>query len=145
MAQGIGELTFKKIADLVMLPSKTIRNVDIDKDGKIDGFEFDIREPFYTAQPISSIESLTITVDGEEIDPARIYMILRDQIFNIKHARTFHELWWHFGEVGRIYIEKPGGLEKGSHEIECSLVMRPAAGEYGFGKPTFLTRTTMKV
>lgn len=143
MAQG--EQTFKKIADLIMLPNKTIRNVDIDNDGKIDGFEFDIREPFYTAQPVSSIESLTVIVDGEKIDPARIYMILRDQIFNIKHARTLHEVWWHFDEIARIYIEKPGGLKKGDHEIECSLVMRPAAGEYGFGKPIFSTKATMKV
>jgi hypothetical protein len=145
MTQSIGEPTFKKIADQVMLPNKTIRNVDIDNDGKIDGFEFDIMEPFYTAQPVSSIENLTVTVDGEKIDPARLYMILRDQMFNIKHARTFHELWWHLGEVSRIYIEKPSGLKKGSHEVECSLVMRPAAGEYGFGKPTFSTKATMTV
>jgi len=130
-------------ADLVMIPSKKIRNVDLDKDGKIDGFQFDIANPFYTAEPVSSARGLNVTVDSEKIDPDRISFVLRDQRIGIKDMLTLYEVSWGFGEVASVYIEKSGGLKKGSHEVECTLYLRPSAGDYGVGDMEYPKKTTM--
>jgi len=132
-------------ADLVMIPNKKIRNVDLDKDGKIDGFQFDIANPFYTAEPISSVRSLNVTIDGEKIDSDRMSFVLRDQKIGIKDMLTLYEVPWGFGEVSFVYIEKSGGLKKGSHQVECTLSLRPSAGDYGVGDMQYPTKTVMIV
>lgn len=130
-------------ANLVMLPNKKLENVDANNDGKIDGFQFDIANPFYTGEPVSSIRNLEITVDSEKIDPEKITLILREQRLELKNVPTLYELLWGFGEVVSVYIEKPGGLKKGSHEVECVLLLRPSAGDYGQGDMKFPKKTIM--
>ena len=121
----------KNMAERILLPNNTIKNVDINQDGKIDGYQFDIANPFYTAESIASVNKVMVTVDGAKVDPEKVNLTVRGQRIRIKDASTMHEVWWGFGEVISVFIEKTGGLEKGNHELEATLLMRTTIS-YGF-------------
>jgi len=136
---------FRNLADKVMLPNRNIKNVDVTGDGKIDGFQFDIVNPFYTAEPVSSVKDLLLKIDGEKANPEEICLVVRDQRIRIRDAPTIYETWWGFGEVIKVFVGKPGGLRKGRHELDCTLYMRTSAGDYGFGDIELPKKVTMEV
>ncbi len=105
-----------------LIPSKIIFNVDEDKDGKIDGFQFNFKPTlFYTAEPVGSIKDLIITIDGKKIDPKKVTLIVRGQRIGLTNAPTFHEIWMPIYEEISVFVDEPGGLEAGIHELECIL------------------------
>lgn len=114
----------KRFAEEVMLIQINLRNVDIDNDGKNEGFQFDLRNPFYTATPISCIKGLPLKIDGKEVDADKVFLIVRGQEIPLTKAYTFHEIWWTLGEVITVFVEKPGGLEPGKHRLEGELILR---------------------
>ncbi|MEM2643638.1 MAG: DUF6379 domain-containing protein [Candidatus Bathyarchaeia archaeon] len=116
----------QRVAALLLLPTREIENVDLNGDGQIDGFQFELGNPLYTAQPLSSIKGFSLIVNGERIDPEKITFILRRNRISLKNVSTIPELWWGYGEIIRVFIEKPGGLKSGEYQVECSLVMTPA-------------------
>lgn len=122
----------KRFAEEIMLTQINIRNIDSNKDGKNDGFQFDMRNPFYTATPISCIKGLKLKVDGEEIASDKITLIIRGQEIPLNKAYTFHEIWWHIGETLSVLVEKPGGLKPGKHKLEGELILRTTV-TYGWG------------
>ena len=121
----------ESMAERILLPNNIIKNVDINKDGKIDGYQFDIANPFYTAESIASVNDIKAKVDEAKIPSEKIYLIARGQLIKMKNANTMHEVWWGFGEVISVYIEKIGGIEKGNHELDVILRMRTTI-TYGF-------------
>ncbi|MEM1530741.1 MAG: DUF6379 domain-containing protein, partial [Candidatus Bathyarchaeia archaeon] len=116
----------QRVAALLLLPTREIENVDLNGDGQIDGFQFELGNPLYTAQPLSSIKGFSLIVNGERIDPEKITFILRRNRISLKNVSTIPELWWGYGEIIRVFIEKPGGLKSGEYQVKCSLVMTPA-------------------
>ncbi|MEM2913667.1 MAG: DUF6379 domain-containing protein [Candidatus Bathyarchaeia archaeon] len=133
------------VADLLLLPNKEMENVDLDGDGQIDGFQFELGNPLYTAQPLSSIRGFSLAINGEEIDPEKITFILRKNRINLKSVSTIPELWWRYGEIIHVFVEKPGGLKPGKYQVECSLTMTPAFYTFYPENTVLSTRTTMIV
>lgn len=134
---------FRLLAERVMLPNREIRNVDVDGDNQPDGYQFDIVNPFYTAEPVSAIKDFTLKIDGKQVALEEISLIVREQRIKMETAPTIHEIWWRFGEVAQIFVKKPGGLKKGPHEVEITLKMRTSAGNYGFGDMIFPLKVVM--
>jgi hypothetical protein len=131
------------LAERILLPHNEIENVDINDDKEIDGYTFNMSNPFYTSQPVSSVKSLEISLDGEKIEREKIKLIVRDQRISLMDAISMYELWWKFGEVIQVYVEKRKGLQPGNHMVECVLKMRTTM-TYGFpGDLIFPTRKLM--
>ncbi len=118
------------VADLLLIPYKKIKNVDVDGDGNIDGYRFDLGNPLYTAQPMSAIKDLIIVVNGENVDSNKISFILRKNKISLKNVTTINELWWSYGGLITVFVEKTGGLPPRKLELQCSLIITPAF--YGF-------------
>jgi len=135
----------KLVADLLMLPNKKIENVDVDGDGRIDGFQFDLGNPLNTAQPMSAIKDLSLSVDGKKIDPRKITLILRKNRVSLKNASAIPELWWGYGELISVFVEKPGGLARGKHQLDCSLIATPAFYTFYPENSIFPTKANMTV
>ena len=133
----------KSMAERILLPDNAITNVDLNHDTKIDGYAFNIANPFYTAESIASINTIELTVDNAVIDPNSISLLVRDQRIRLQDAKMMHELWWGFGGVISVFVEKPNGLNKGKHQIDCKLRMRTTIS-YGFpGGLLFPAQKTM--
>lgn len=133
------------VADLLLLPNKEIENVDLDGDGQIDGFQFEMGNPLYTAQPLSSIKGFSLTINREKIDQEKITFILRKNRINLKSVFTIPELWWGYGETICVFVEKPGGLKPGEYQVECSLIMNPAFYTFYPENTVLSTKTVMRV
>ena len=121
-----------------MIPDKTIKNVDVNEDGKIDGYQFNFKNPFYTAEPISAIEDFLISIDGEKVDPKKVTLKVREQEILASQAKTVYEIWMALGEVIPVYVEKVGGLAKGEHDMELILHLRTTV-PYGFEEGGYIT------
>jgi len=137
----------KSMAERILLPSSIIRNIDLDlnRNGKVVGFSFEMANPFYTAESIASVKTIHLKVDGDEVPPGRISLLVRDQRIRLEDTKSMHEIWWGFGEVISVFVEKPGGLTKGKHELECTLRMRTTIA-YGFpGGLVFPSKKIMRV
>jgi hypothetical protein len=67
-----------------------MKNVDMTGDGKFDGFQFDIVNPFYTAEPVSSVKDLLLKIDGEKVSSEKVGLIVRDQRIRIRDAPTIY-------------------------------------------------------
>ena len=131
------------VADLLMLPNRKIENVDVDGDGRIDGFQFDLGNPLNTAQPLSAIKDLSLSVDGDKTDPREITLILRKNRVSLKNAPTILELWWGYGELMSVFVEKAGGLPRGEHQLDCSLCVTPAFYTFYPENTIFPTKANM--
>ena len=133
----------KSMAERILLPDDELANLDLNHDKKIEGYSFNIANPFYTAESIASINTIEIEVDNEAVDSNSISLLVRDQRVRLQDAKTMHELWWGFGGVISVFVEKPNGLKKGKHEVDCKLRMRTTIS-YGFpGGLLFPAKKTM--
>jgi hypothetical protein len=103
------------------------------KGNRITGYAFDLGNPWYIGQPVSTVMELDVKINNTSIDPDLVSIVVREQKIPIKAARTMHELWWGFGEVAQVYIEG-AALEKAilkkANDLEVRLDMRSVSG-YG--------------
>lgn len=120
------EERIKKIADALLLPNNIVKNIDLNGDGQYDGFQFDMGNPWHTAIPIDNIKGLSITIDSEKIDPEKVYLIIRNNRIKLTNVATIPEIYLGFGELFSVFVEKPGGLSFGNHEMEVSFTLYPS-------------------
>ena len=121
----------KSMAERILVPETKITNIDYDHDDKIDGYAFQIANPFYTAESIASVNSIELAINGEKTNPKDISLLVRDQRIRLEDAKTMHEVWWGFGGLISVYVQKAGGLKKGAYTVDCNLRMRTTIS-YGF-------------
>ena len=115
----------KQLVD-AMIPNRSVKNVDISKNGLMDGFRFEIGNPVYRGVPFSCVEDVKLVVDNEEIPKNKISFLVRGQRINAEDAPTLHEIWWRQGEIISLQAKKDGGLAHGEHEVNIKLVIRYA-------------------
>lgn len=84
---------------------------------KIIGFQFNARLPYYRGLGISMIESIWITIDGEDIPRDKIRLLLHGRTYTLDEMESEADERWEFGEVATLLVEKSGGLQPGKHTI----------------------------
>lgn len=89
-----------------------------------EGFEFDVRIPYYRGIALSMIEAFEVKVDDEEVPRDRIRFVLRGREFTHDELERDAETRWEFGEVATLRVEWPGGLDAGEHTIEQATQLR---------------------
>ena len=142
----------------------TLENVVCPRSGEIVGFKFGVRLPRYRGNMLSLINGYYVCVDGIEYPQSSI----RFQI-NGKPPRTFDEIrtavWehWDYQDTAYLYIDKKGGLEKGTHTVIATVsnyeqygynsatdqyrvdnVVIPTAAGTGFAAPTIPLEMELK-
>ena len=99
--------------------SNELINVDTNNDGMFDHFYFSIRnQKLHAKQPLGNIRKLTVSIDGEEIEPNRIYFVIRDQWICVEQMPTIKDIWWMLREEAQIYVKQDGGINPGVHNVE---------------------------
>ena len=105
------------------MPKKTtvpgsLENVFCPKCNDYIGFKFGVRLPRYRGNLVSLINGYYVNVDGVEYPQEDMRFII-----NGKGPRTWAELkeavWehWNYQDIAYIFVQKPGGLEKGQHTV----------------------------
>jgi hypothetical protein len=99
---------------------------NIVENGKITGFKFGARLPYYRGIPLSLVEEIIVKVDGEEVAKENIKFSAHGSTYTLPQMETEVDDRWNMGEVADIIVEKDGGLQKGEHKIYLMLNMRIA-------------------
>ncbi len=92
--------------------------------GKVTGFQFNARLPYYRGLGISMVEDLKVTVDSEAFPREAIRVTLHGNTYTLDQMEKEYDDRWEFGEEGTVTVEKPGGLASGEHRVEVADFLR---------------------
>ena len=100
--------------------------VHVVEQGKVTGFKFGARLPYYRGIALSLLDDIAVTIDGEEVPKEQIQFRAHGNTYTLQEIETATEDRWNMGEVAYIIVQKEGGLTKGEHKIGLMLNMRIA-------------------
>ena len=99
--------------------------------GKIAGWQFDVRLSYYRGQFLSTIDELRVKLDGEEIPQQDISLSLRGEEYGVARLGTLSNVFWPVAEPTTVRVFKPGGLLCGEHDVEFIMFFRSPYMEIG--------------
>ncbi len=105
-----------------MICDSGFRNVS--EQGKVTGFQIQVRIAYYRGVPLSSLEDYAVRVDGEAIPPEHIRFSVEGRSFPLTDLPTITEFRWQFGEIATVTAGKPGGLAPWMHELQVTQRLR---------------------
>src|SRR5262245_18789048 len=95
--------------------------VNIVENGKITGFKFGARLPYYRGISLSLVEEIIVKVDNEDVPKESIKFSAHGNTYTQREMETETVDRWNMGEVADIIVEKEGGLSKGKHKLYLML------------------------
>jgi hypothetical protein len=97
---------------------------NIIENGKITGFKFGARLPYYRGIALSMLEDIAVSVDGEEVPKENIKLSVHGNTYTLQQLETEGDDRWNMGEVAQVIVSREGGLPKGEHKIFLLVNMR---------------------
>src|SRR5215469_16873559 len=94
------------------------------ENGKVAGFEFGARLPYYRGLGLSMVEDIAITVDGDSVPREDIRFSVRGKSWTLEELENEGAERWEMGEVATLRVRKPGGLPSGKHKLELAERLR---------------------
>jgi hypothetical protein len=102
------------------------------------GYEVQMRLPWYRSLPLSCIENIRLTLDGQPIDPTLLRFGVNDRQFKLTELDDVVEEYWFVQDSAHLIVLQPGKVASGeSHKVEVELTLRFPYIPIGPGK--FLT------
>ena len=115
----------------------SLRNVDLDKDGKADGFTFRMKNPIYSGY----YKVFELEVDGEKMPAQDIEIYSDNRTLKASQVSFSTPLCLIPGQPSEITVCKSGGLKAGKHRIISTLQLRNATSQYLRGEKEFMLRS----
>jgi hypothetical protein len=110
------------VFDKYLIWSDSARNVE--KDGEVVGFEFEVRITYYRGLRLSMVEGFRVSVDGEEYPREAVTFTVHGNSYALDEMETETVDRWEFHEPATLTIAKPGGLAPGTHAVEVEETLR---------------------
>src|SRR5690349_9423 len=107
-----------------MIVDSDVKNIV--ENGKTTGFQFGARLPYYRGIPLSLLEDLAVSINGEEVPRESVQFSVHGNTYTLAQMQTEVDDRWNMGEVAYIIVPKEGGLPKGEHQVRLMLNMRIA-------------------
>ncbi len=101
-----------------VIQSVGFRNVI--EDGKIIGFQFKVRNPYYRGVYLSQIQAGYVTCDGEDIGRDDIVWKIAGATYTWQDMLASRNVHWNLLQLAIIIVKKPGGLKQGYHDLRYS-------------------------
>jgi len=100
------------------IQSRGFKNVE--RNGRIIGFQLNIRSLYYRGVWLSQLRPATVTVDGETFTGEQITWTINGVTYTQNEMASLGNVHWGILEPATLTVAKEGGLETGSHDIEVS-------------------------
>ncbi len=100
--------------------------------GKVTGFQFGLRLPYYRGVVCSLVGRTKLTVDGESIPWEAMSVTINGKTIKMPKLEDEPVHKWEFGDIGIVMVEKPGGLEPGQHKLQLEQEMKISYVPGGF-------------
>jgi Domain of unknown function (DUF6379) len=105
-----------------MIHENDVQNVV--ENGKITGFQFGAKLPYYRGLGLSMVEDIQIKINGKSVKPDKISLTVHGNTYTLAELENEAEDRWEMGEVAHITVNKTGGLAKGEHKLNLMLNLR---------------------
>ncbi|MRW89812.1 hypothetical protein GJ699_07435 [Duganella sp. FT80W] len=92
--------------------------------GNVTGFSLGARLPYYRGQPLSVVEDVAVTVDGNKVAREQVRFSVRGKTWSLDQLEEATTERWEFGEVADILVAHPGGLSTGQHQVSVAVQLR---------------------
>ncbi len=101
---------------------------NIEENGKVTGFQFEIKAQYYRGMTLSIVRKLEVEVDGEAFPKESLRFTVNHETFTMEEMRTVidSDYRWEFGEFAAVSVMKEGGLAPGKHHIKTHQVIAPS-------------------
>jgi hypothetical protein len=104
------------------------------------GYQIQVRLPWYRSLPLSCIEKVHMSLDGQPIDPDLLRFGINDRQFRLSELDELIEEYWFVQDAACLSVLQLGKIARGaSHTIEFELTLRFPYIAIGPGK--FLVNT----
>lgn len=104
--------------DRECIQSRGFRNVE--SQGKITGFQFNIRSLYYRGLWLSQLRPATITVDGETFSGDQITWTINGVTYEQEEMLKLGDVHWGLLEPATLTVRKESRLKSGTHDIELT-------------------------
>jgi hypothetical protein len=91
----------------------SLKNVDLDGDGDIDAFSFEVKNSMQSA----TLSGLSVEVDGEGVLKELVEVKVSDKTLKLKELSHQNKITFPLGETARFTVLRKGGLSSGEHTI----------------------------
>nr|WP_288973886.1 DUF6379 domain-containing protein [uncultured Shuttleworthia sp.] len=89
-----------------------------DAEGKVTGFTFCVRLPYYRGIYISQLRPGTLYVDGEKFTKDEIRWVFGGEEYTNEEMAEDYKTHWCPTDTAQIRVEKEGGLSQGFHDLK---------------------------
>lgn len=104
------------------------------------GYEVLIRLLWYRSLPLSCIENIHLSLDGQPVAPELLCFGINDKEFQLSELDELIDEFWFVQDSARLIALQPGKVKSGeSHTVEVDITLRFPYIPIGPGK--FLTNT----
>lgn len=97
------------------------------------GYKFKMNNLSYRGVWISTLENISLKVDGEEVSHKDMSIQLRDFLCNVDETGNNTDVFWAAKDECWIIVNKVGGLSAGDHTLEIEVTKRNDFG-HSFGE-----------
>jgi sugar phosphate isomerase/epimerase len=108
--------------DRDIIQGRGFRNVV--EDGRVTGFQFQLRNPNYRGGAASLLDGIDVVVDGERIPEHVPLWTLQGRTLTLDELRASEDVRWQLDEPATITVPTPGGLAVGVHRLEVVVHLR---------------------
>jgi Domain of unknown function (DUF6379) len=105
-----------------MILTREFRNVT--ENGNVTGFQVKIRIPYYRGVRLSLIDTVQLTVDGEDFPMDKMTFTVGGRTYTFAELGKVTDTEWFFGNPATLTAKKPGGLATGMHTVQLGIVIR---------------------
>jgi hypothetical protein len=88
------------------------------QNGKIAGFQLQVKTGYYRGVYLSLMEGFEVTVDGETFTRDQITFTVGNHTYSFDEMANRTDVRWPFTEAAILTVNKPGGLKPGMHDVQ---------------------------
>lgn len=110
--------------DKYLIQTRGFRNIR--ENGEVVGVEFGLKISYYRGVALAILAALSVRIDGEEVEPSAIRLVVGDRIFTLDEAAAEESVRWEFGVPIGVRIMRSGGLRPGPHHVAVEQQIKPA-------------------
>jgi Domain of unknown function (DUF6379) len=105
-----------------MLTEQVIADASLQSEG--DAFAFLLRLPWYRSLPLSSLEELHVTIDGQSVPSEELRVSYGGMTYALSDLPPLYDEWWYVADPAEVRVPKAGGLPAGEHELDVTIAVR---------------------
>ncbi len=90
-----------------------------------DGYEVGVRLNWYRSLPISCVEKVALSLDGQPVNPGAIRFEVNGKQFTLQEMEDKVEEFWFVQDTAHVHVQDPGKVKPGEeHTVEAEIALR---------------------